>query len=205
MTVFQIGHQGVFPILGIVHRFRQTGSLVWTLLIQPIPECLQYRLLLFKTERLGPQYDFLLLSTAHNQTAWSRIDLHCRKAVISTLLPFRYGICEITSHMCPARAAFDIRQIVITLVSVGLQISTNPSGKMLHGTLPLSLCNDRAGSAEAHLLHCGRATSRNLFQDCAPAHSVPELEFHLPSDIYASVTDGENNHKHDRGNSRHSK
>ena len=33
----------------------------------------------------------------------------------------------------------------------------------------------------------------------------PELEFHLPSDIYASVTDGENNHKHDRGNSRHSK
>ncbi len=46
--------------------------------------------------------------------------LHRRKAVI-ILFPFRYGICEITSHMCPARAAFDIRQIVITLVSVGLQ------------------------------------------------------------------------------------
>ena len=45
-----------------------------------------------------------------------------------------------------------------------------------------------AGMAEAHLLHCGRATSRNLFQDCAPAHSVPEPGFHLPSDIYASVT-----------------
>ena len=51
--------------------------------------------------------------------------LHRRKAVI-ILFPFRYGICEITSHMCPARAAFDIRQIVITLVSVGLQISTEP-------------------------------------------------------------------------------
>ena len=38
------------PILGTVHRFRQTGSLVWVLLIQPIPECIQYRLLLFKTE-----------------------------------------------------------------------------------------------------------------------------------------------------------
>ena len=51
--------------------------------------------------------------------------LHRWKAVI-ILFPFRYGICEITSHMCPARAAFDIRQIVITLVSVGLQISTEP-------------------------------------------------------------------------------
>ena len=40
MTVFQISHQGVFPILGIVYRFRQTGSFVWALLIQPIPECL---------------------------------------------------------------------------------------------------------------------------------------------------------------------
>ena len=50
MTVFQISHQGVFPILGIVYRFRQTGSFVWALLIQPIPECLQYRLLLFKTK-----------------------------------------------------------------------------------------------------------------------------------------------------------
>ena len=67
----------------------------------------------------------------------------------------------------------------------------------------MSLCNDRAGLAEVRLLRCGRATSRNLFQDYALAHSAPEPVFRLPSDIYASVTDGENNHKHDRDNSRH--
>ena len=30
MAVFQIGHQGVFPILGIVHRLRQTSPFVWS-------------------------------------------------------------------------------------------------------------------------------------------------------------------------------
>ena len=36
------------------------------------------------------------------------------------------GICEVTSHMCPARASFDIWQIVITLVSIRFQISAEP-------------------------------------------------------------------------------
>ena len=47
------------------------------------------------------------------------------KAVI-ILFPFRYGICEVTSYMCPARAVFDIRQIIITLVSIRLQMSAEP-------------------------------------------------------------------------------
>ena len=49
--------------------------------------------------------------------------------IVIILFPFRYGICEVTSHMCPARASFDIRQIVITLVSISLQISLNPCRK----------------------------------------------------------------------------
>ena len=77
----------------------------------------------------APQYDFLLLSTAHNQTAWSRIVLPAPPEGCNHTPSLRYGICEITSHMCPARAAFDIRQIVITLVSVGLQISTEQIGR----------------------------------------------------------------------------
>ena len=131
--------------------------------------------------------------------------LHRRKAVI-ILFPFRYGICEITSHMCPARAAFDIRQIVITLVSIGLQISTEPLQERCCMELCPCLCvmieQDRRKSIfstaeEPHPGICFRIALR-LIQYLNPG-------FHLPSDIYASVTDGENNHKHDRGNSRHSK
>ena len=102
--------------------------------------------------------------------------------------------------MCPARAAFDIRQIIITLVSIRLQTSAEtPVGKMLHGTLPLSLCNGRAGSAEVHLPTAEEPHPGIRFR-ITPAHSVPGPGSHLPSDIYASVTDGENNHKHDGDN-----
>ena len=128
MTVFQISHQGAFPILGIVYRFRQTGSFVWALLIQPIPECIQYRLLLFKTKLFSLLRSVIfcfLVPLTIKQLGTELYSLHCRKAVI-ILFPFRYGICEVTSHMCPARAAFDVRQIIITLVSIRLQISAEP-------------------------------------------------------------------------------
>lgn len=52
MSVFQVGHQGVFPVLGIVHRFRQTAPFARALLIQPVPECIQYRLFFFKTKQI---------------------------------------------------------------------------------------------------------------------------------------------------------
>ena len=171
MTVFQIGHQGVFPILGIVYRFRQTGSFVWALLIQPIPECLQYRLLLFKTELFSLLRSMIFcfwVPLTLKQLGAELYSLHRRKAVI-ILLPFRYGICEITSHMCPARAAFDIRQIVITLVSVGLQISTEPMQERCCMELCPCLCvmieQDRrkpifSTAEEPHLGICFRITLR---------------------------------------------
>ena len=81
----------------------------------------------------------------------------------------------------------------------------------LAGTRPRGKTNeeDRALSQEL-LADEKELAEHNMLVDlgrkmCIRDSSVPEPGFHLPSDIYASVTDGENNHKHDRGNSRHSK
>ena len=120
--------------------------------------------------------------------------LHRRKAVI-ILFPFRYGICEITSHMCPARAAFDIRQIVITLVSVGLQISTEPLQERCCMELCPCLCvmieQDRrkpifSTAEEPHPGICFRIALR-LIQYLNPSFILCREIYYVKSSSYSCI------------------
>ena len=52
-SILEIGHEFSLVVLGIVHRFLKTGSPFWSLLWEPVPECIKHRLFLFKAVRIS--------------------------------------------------------------------------------------------------------------------------------------------------------
>ena len=84
--------------------------IIWSLLFQPIPECIQYRLFFFETELFSLLCSMIFCFWAPftiKQLGTGLYSLHCRKAVI-ILFSLRYGICKAASHMCPTRASFNL-------------------------------------------------------------------------------------------------
>ena len=155
MTVFQISHQGVFPILGIVHRFPQLASTSWMKGIQPVPELIPYRLfqnvsLLFAFIRIQILQCTLQIEefVAIQQSDFCRKQLFCFRFIrktdildrfigvdIQKFKPFTPGcrncLEELPSCMCKTAYQYDIFQLVVTLVSVTLYQATKSLWKVL--------------------------------------------------------------------------
>ena len=96
------------------------------MLVKPRPESLQNRFFLLETQ-LFPLFiitGILFVNGVLNgkQPIAVLDSLYCRLAVV-ILLSFGNSVDKVSADMCPTGAAPDPRQIVITLIAVGFQIS----------------------------------------------------------------------------------
>lgn len=124
----------IFPFLGILHRCLETPSLMWLLLVKPIPERIKYRFFFFKTIGFSLLKCVLLVlwSALILKKLWTELDsLYCQIAVI-ILLSFWHRINEVSSCMSPAGAAPDTREIIITLITIRFQVSVRKTIKEIN-------------------------------------------------------------------------
>ena len=127
--IFKIGLRCFPPIKHIIHRFIHTGILGWLLLFRPRPESLQNRFFLLETQLL-PFFIitriFFVDGILYGEQPVIVLDSpHCRLAVIIRF-PFGNRIDKVSADMCPAGTPFDIRQVVIALITIGFQIPMVP-------------------------------------------------------------------------------
>ena len=125
MAIFQIHHQRLFSILGIVHRFLEAGSTVGTLLFQPFPECIEYWFFFLQTVCLSMVRIHFSFGSDPFIIKQLRAELDALDGSIAVIKLFSLGnsIHKVSSHVRPTGTPLYTGQIIVSLVSICFQVS----------------------------------------------------------------------------------